>query len=346
MFRFVSFVFVFLLMFQSSAAVLEASAQPSHAQTAEAIRAHYESRLHELKPVYRGHWSLRLYRLSGDSGYLEPLRAYGDYLFENFARLVRGLNDPELKARERAVLLGAPEKPRTEKYRKRRDVLAGAGDYVYMHQLLYLTFIVQSIGLDQRDAAMYQTSLTALKNFPFKTYLAERDLLLYNAAEMSNAVYYLKTLGLGHFDRDYERRFQRIHQATDDSGDLVLLENKVYGLTHLVIAASEYYQKRVSGRKFRRILNYFDQNADRLLAQLKPDIAAEVGLCFLLADKPGHPVVQKTRDFIVRAWDPASGMIPSVSGSTDLNNGEHRNVLAFMLLKGLERLYPGPDLGG
>jgi hypothetical protein len=37
-------------------------------------------------------------------------------------------------------------------------------------------------------------------------------------------------------------------------------------------------------------------------------------------------------------------MVPSESGSTDLEDGEHRNVLAIMLLDWPERLYPGPLL--
>jgi len=38
-------------------------------------------------------------------------------------------------------------------------------------------------------------------------------------------------------------------------------------------------------------------------------------------------------------------MIPSPDGSTDLERGEHRNVLAIMVLGWQGRLYPGPRFG-
>ncbi|MCX9565238.1 DUF3541 domain-containing protein, partial [Vibrio cholerae] len=59
---------------------------------------------------------------------------------------------------------------------------------------------------------------------------------------------------------------------------------------------------------------------------------AEVGISFLLAGLEDDPVVLKTRQFIQAAVDKEQGMIPSTSGDFDLALGEHRNVLAIMLL--------------
>ncbi len=43
-------------------------------------------------------------------------------------------------------------------------------------------------------------------------------------------------------------------------------------------------------------------------------------------------VVTKTREHIKASIDRDKGMIPSTSGDFDLSYGEHRNVLAIMLL--------------
>lgn len=59
---------------------------------------------------------------------------------------------------------------------------------------------------------------------------------------------------------------------------------------------------------------------------------AEVGIAFLLAGLEDDPVVLKTRQFIQAAVDKERGLIPSTSGDFDLSLGEHRNVLAIMLL--------------
>lgn len=333
----------FLLCSRSTAAFDE-GIQPSNAEIANAIRLYYESRLGELQPEFRGHWVLRLYRTSGDSRYLGDLRAYGAHLMDEFEQFVSGLNDPTLKALKVSELLGPVQRSKKGKYGKRRQVLAEVTDYLYMHQLLYLTFMTQSVGLDQQQVSTFKTALAALKGFSFRPYLGKTELILYYAAEVSNDVYYLKHLGLDDFEDDFFKIFRSVYSAPDEGLDKVMFENKIYGLTHLIIAASEYYQRSVSRKKFKWVLDYFDRNADRILTRLKPDVAAEVGICFLLAGLTDHPVVAKTRKFVARSWDPASGMIPSVHGNTDLNNGEHRNVLAIMLLQGFTQLYPGPDL--
>lgn len=345
MVRMLSFVFTVFFFLQSCAAASDEKVFPSLTEVADAITGHYEDHLEELKPVYRGHWTLRLYRISGDPRYLEDLKVYGDYLYNDYSRFVAGLHDEAFRSLTHEVLLGPIRKAATEKSVMRRQVLDEAGDYLYMHQLLYLTFMIHSLGLDKRDMGLFDKALAALKRFSFSSYLEQPGLLRYHAAEMSNAVYYLQVLGLGRFDKEYVKRFRRVHRTTEQEGDPVLYENKIYGMTHLMIAASEYYQKRVSAQKFRWILDYFDRNIDAILARSKPDVVAEVGLCFLLAGKADHPVVIKTRNFVSRSWNPDFKMIPSVAGRADLNQGEHRNVLAVMLLRGLENLYSGPDLG-
>lgn len=72
---------------------------------------------------------------------------------------------------------------------------------------------------------------------------------------------------------------------------------------------------------------------------------AEVGISLLLADgDTGHPGVVQLRQALVEAYDPHARMIPATDGTTDLERGEHRNVLAIMLLRWPATLHPGPDL--
>ena len=59
---------------------------------------------------------------------------------------------------------------------------------------------------------------------------------------------------------------------------------------------------------------------------------AEVGISFLLAGLDNDPVVEKTRKAIKASINLEAGLVPSVSGSVSLSGGEHRNVLAIMLL--------------
>ena len=113
-------------------------------------------------------------------------------------------------------------------------------------------------------------------------------------------------------------------------------------MTHFIFAASEYYQHQVDKQTFAWILDYFDANIDRILADATDDIIAEVGISFHLAGLSNHPVVKKTQAHIINAYDPKVATIPSPRGNPDLALGEHRNVLAMMLLNWPETLHQGP----
>ncbi len=314
------------------------------AAVAQAIRFFFESRLEELKPAYRGHWVLRLYRVTGDERYLHEIQAYGARLQIVFKTYAAGIEDPVFRRQAASDGLGPVPKPDHEKHLRRREVLAGVPEYLVMHRLLYLAFQLKSLGLDKTEGPVFEKTRETLRLFPFRKYLLDPQLIRYHASEISNDVYYLEGLGLDGAAEDFRAAFEAAHQNTDSSGDAVLFENKIYGLTHLIIAASGYYQHTVPAEKFRWILDYFEKNLDMILARTKSDVIGEVGLCFRLAGLPDHPVVGRTRGFIVRAWDPAFGMLPSQKGRADLNKGEHRNVIAYLLITGFERLYPGPDL--
>ncbi|MFZ6044031.1 DUF3541 domain-containing protein, partial [Vibrio natriegens] len=99
-----------------------------------------------------------------------------------------------------------------------------------------------------------------------------------------------------------------------------------YGLTHIIFAAAEYYQKPVKESDFQWIYDYYRANIETILADTKEDVIAEVGINFLLAGLEHDPIVDRTRQAIQKSLNRKVGMIPGVDGNTDLENGEHRNV--------------------
>ncbi len=103
-------------------------------------------------------------------------------------------------------------------------------------------------------------------------------------------------------------------------------------MTHIIFGDSQYYQKQVNEADHQWIYDYFRDNIDTIILRSKEDVIAEVGITFLLAGLDNDPVVEKTRQAIQSALNTEQGMIPSVDGEFDLTYGEHRNVLAIMLL--------------
>jgi len=99
----------------------------------------------------------------------------------------------------------------------------------------------------------------------------------------------------------------------------------------------------VDRKDFAWILDYFEQNIETILARTKPDVYGEVGLCFLLAKDKDNQALKKIKDAIVADINPQKGMILSVKGGDNLPKGEHRNVIAIMLLDWPPSQVHGPN---
>ena len=163
------------------------------------------------------------------------------------------------------------------------------------------------------------------------------------AAQLINYVYWAKQLGVGDYLASYKQAFIEVYpNDKDDELNKKQFRNKLYGMTHFIFAASEYYQHEVDAKEFAWILTYFEDNIDRILKDATDDIIAEVGISFHLAGKSDNKVVPLTQTHIVEAYDPQEQFILSPMGNPDMVMGEHRNVLAMMLLDWPKQLHQGP----
>ncbi len=165
------------------------------------------------------------------------------------------------------------------------------------------------------------------------------------AAQLANIVIWIKQLG----GKDYSDVFLGALQAVypDDQDRLLSTqqyENKIYGLTHMILASSQYYQHHINRDDFAGIFEYFDNNIDTIISRAKADVVAEVGIAYLLAGEHDNPALEKTKQNIAQQYDETYHMIPSVDGTFDILAGAHRNILAIMLLSSPQQFYPGPWL--
>ncbi|WP_341503519.1 DUF3541 domain-containing protein [Gallaecimonas sp. GXIMD4217] len=323
------------------AALLLALLQPALAEQGQAIREKLEAQLFQLPPRTQGHYGIRLYRMTGDPRYLnaalydlyvvaDRLEAIGHGLIR--PGYVRGYSQQLVKAL-----------PRTQRGRLRKAAIQGREEYLfYADELLRYLSRLDALGFEH-PAEPYFRNL--LRGYDFEKTLTDPKMIRAWAAQLANHAWWLKQLGL----KDHRQAFIDAFRATypdDRDGKLSeqQLNNKIYGLTHMVFAASRYYQQPVSSKEFGWVADYLADNIDAILARAKPDVIAEVGIVFLLLGKERHPVVAKTRAAILAAVDPEQQLILSQRGSADLALGEHRNVLAWMLLNWPDTLHPGPRL--
>lgn len=312
---------------------------------ARSIQARYDQALPDLPPGKQRHYAQRLYRITGEARYLPLNRAYGQRLVSALRTEIEGLADPDHAAR-RAREAVAAYPVGSEKQRRRRRMLAEWGEIAYAKGLAFKLTQAKYHGL-LNEAALpgHRQALDYLASVDFRTFLLDREVMAVYAAQVANLAYYLEELGIVDLREEVVSAFRRQYPPARDARlSTAEYRNKVYGMTHFVIAASDYYQRPVDGEEFGWVLDEFAGGLDRILLDTKEDIIAEVGISFLLAGEEAHPAVRRLRDAILDAYDPRVRMVPSERGGTDLASGEHRNVLAIMLLDWPDRLYPGPAL--
>lgn len=301
------------------------------AQTAQLIRATYEAQLFTLRLSRQSHYGLRMYRQTTDARYA-PL------IWLDMARVASRLNYFSVEVSSPGQI-AAYNQQRMAQYaersgsrsQKRYQAMKSMPEYLYVStDLLRRMARLDEYGLKHKDDAVFRE---IIRSQDFRRYVTDTDMIRSWAAQLANQAFRLRQLG----EQDVVEPFISAFRETyPDSADAALsrdeLENKIYGMTHIVLAASECYQYPVREADFQWVFDYFRRNIDTILAGTRADVIAEVGISFLLAGLESDPVVGKTREAIHAAVNREAGLVPSVTGSVSLSHGEHRNVLAIMLL--------------
>ena len=308
-----------------------------------AIQEVYEQALPTLSDDKQRHFAQRLYRLTGEQRWWALNHAYGERLLARLEEDIVGLAEPGYAAaRSRAIV--ADYSQRTAKQRARRAMLGEWGEIAFARGLLFRLVQAEYHGLlpaieDHERALGYQAEVD------WAAFLTDPAVIGIYAAQVANYKYFLHQLGVMDLRREVEEAFRRQYPPDRVAGlNDAEYRNWLYGLTHFVIADSRYYQRKVDPDVHAWVLEALERETVGIMTRATADIQAEVALAFLLAGREDHPLVGRVREALVAAIDPASGIIPSPEGENELAGGEHRNVLAIMVLRWPGRLHPGPDL--
>ncbi len=309
--------------------------------SADMIKQTYEQRLFTLPAFKEGHYGLRMYRQTLDDKYAAAIWSDMARVASRLNYFAAEVNTPEsiyLYSEQRlSGYLGKED----ERSVRRFSATKYNPEYLYLGvDLLGSMARANEYGLKhQQDEKLRKV----LRHYDFSRYATDADMIRAWSAQLANQVYWLRQLGEQDVVQAFTDSFREVYP---DSNDKKLSPqqygNKLYGMTHIILADSHYYQKGVKEADHQWIYDYFRENIDTILVRAKEDVIAEVGVSFLLAGLDDDPVVEKTRQAINKAVDPNKGMIPSVDGDFDFSSGEHRNVLAIMLLD-WQKVNPAPN---
>lgn len=336
----VMFCLVVLPGCQDKAAVLDAG------EVAERIQQRYERDFHLLPMSKQRHYAQRLYRLTGSEAYLEINQQYADQVLSRLRQDLDALAEDAAFLDQTVTAALARYPLRSERQRQRYHLLSQREDLIFASRLLFRLTQVRYYGLEaELTPVQWQTARTYLSSRPFQSWVTHPDMLERYTAQTANWVWFLHELEFLDLRSEYVQAFQaHFPSERDPYLNQAALRNKLYGLTHIVIAASRYYQQAVSAEEFAWVLEAFRALDQRILREATEDIYTEVGISLRLMGQQDEPLLAKIEAALIQAFDPEANLIPSPQGSLSLVSGQHRNVLAILLLKWPEALHPGPRL--
>jgi hypothetical protein len=311
----------------------------------EQIQTVYMKKLKMLNPKTRAHFAIRMYRITGDTSYIQYILPYARLT----AASIKGHLDMWDSAGYRQRMAGTilSRFPDSEKNRRRIKLLRKEPEFVFYRDVLEQVYQMKSLGLEEDMGPALDEAVKRLSIVNWEKLLLDTALIREYASKLANYMYYLKLLDVADLENEYTQAFKAVFMnGQRNTPGKLEYQNMIYGMTHFVLAGSGYLQQNVDAKKYAWILDYFDAHIKEILARSKPDVIAEVGLCFKLCGRKDHRVVAMTQRQIVKAFDPAQGIIPPPGKAKKIKYGksEHRNIMACLLLTDFGQLYPGPHI--
>lgn len=313
------------------------------------LQKKFNENFYKLKPIKQSHYAIRLYRITGKRDYLYPIISYQFIERMHLERLVREIPSSTLEKFDVKSIYFPPNYEQLSKQEKRKLLLTHCpGISNALNILIILDHAQQLSTLNSTLFPQTEIAMDHLrKNIDFlRSFLLDPTVIKTSSAQVVNFVYILNRLQLIDLRKEYIEQFKSVFSdQEDDNLDDRMFEDKIYGMTHIIFAASEYYQKQLSYEEFKWVSHYFDENIDRILAKTNPDIIAEVGITYRLLNKNKHSsALSRIENYLQNQFDPEIQRIRGRPGLDNLNMAEHRNVLAIMLFKWPTILHPGPNI--
>lgn len=311
------------------------------------IESTYKNNSFSLSLKKQYHFFLRLFRITGDKKYFIPILTYQKLRTIETIEMIENKNQKLfLKEKSNELFNALPNQKKKSK--KRREIFQKNKQILFYFYLIDSLYQWKTFKISENEflKKYYQEGVAYLSTIDFEKIIFEKELFLHYSAQLVNQVHYLECLGILTLKKQFIERlqqlfFQQKEKSLDD------FKNKLYGLTHLIIVDSDYYQHFALQKKNKWILDYFEKNIERIIEKTTPDIVGEVGLCFKLCRVNNLRTLTKIQQYLISAFDQKRGYIPQKRNISDEKNfqaSEHRNIIALMFLKDFKRLYRGPAL--
>jgi hypothetical protein len=181
------------------------------------IRDNYESSLSGLPLSERQHFSLRMYRITGDERYLPAIRADARRDARALRRDIDNLQTPGY-ALDQAADIVSRYPDDTEKSRLRKKLLAKSGEIAFAKSLLYDVYQARDLGLiGQPPLEDITPAMAYLQQIDWRGFWLAPETMRIYTAQSANQIYYLYHLGIvdlrAQLDEAFREHFPGCHRC-------------------------------------------------------------------------------------------------------------------------------------
>ena len=308
---------------------------------AEKIKDSLEKNFQSLNLVHREHYCLRLWRITGEEKYLPTIIENEKIELANWKDNVQNLaNKIYQKKYGRNCIeklgpwLGSRRVKQKKYYQSHPDIK-------FLTNFIWQTYRLANFNLQNINLSQFSHTISYLESLPLEEIYLDRQLFSVDPAECINSLFFLKYLGVVDKTKLIKPRLRKIYLSKAKLGEDNYF-SWLYALTHIVIAASDYYQHYVASEYFSWVLNYLVADFEKILFCATTDILAEVGMCFKLTQTHSG-LINKCKVKVVEQSDKKFGSLIQKE-ETGLNALEHCITLTILLIDDLKKFYKGPNL--
>jgi hypothetical protein len=318
----------------------------------ESIIQTYQNFLPQLSATKQQHFLSRLYKLTGDTSLLGGIQDKAFHEFYDKLKKFLETSTVEIDFEVRFSLNSPIERQRVRNSFIHSKIEEFSETFVYLDVLMAFNVIHryhQEHRIETSDYRLIQDYLDSGFYHYFDRFLSSEDYLLNTPVQVINILYWYKHLPQSILKGGEEDRLNSTIKKSfseDKLKDITLFLNYLYTLTHVIIGASWFYEYKVDAPHYDWIFESFLENQQLIFDTQEPDIIAEIGVCFCLQRSQNLRTISTYQREIITYFDNNHNYIPTgafeIGSNEDLNLAEHRNILAIMLLSGLEHLYQFP----
>jgi hypothetical protein len=298
-----------------------------------------------LSPEKEFHFFLRAHKASGDSRYLEILSR--GIKKNKLPRLEKDLFNIANPLFISEIPTDSKKGPGINKERNRRRKLLYT-KYPLLspfHDLTNTLFFFKKLSLDTIYPDLFRAGIDSLKkNTGITSVLMSEEGILIDSSYGANTLFHLRFLGIADSTQDYLILTKKAFTEGFYTNPKVLSDEDLYSafytLTHIVIAASDFY-RQTPHEDFSWIFEYFEKHCSLALEKLSLDILFEIALCYRIMNFQER-FFTSYQQYL--SYAETNFVLDAEAPLEYLEKKEHTASIALLLFSPLASFFPDPDL--